>query len=111
MNNTENKNNSNNNDDLGCLGFIIIILIVVALFNCDNFPEWNFLGLDLDFEKKEYTPIVYENNLYLINQKNGKTYILKRDVLGKNSYYSYQLLTKPKQKSKINSDDPLGLSF
>lgn len=69
------------------------------------------LPLMFDLERKKYTPIVVENNLYVVNQKNGKTYKLEEKETTNTYFYEYKYLTAPKSKKvKIYSKkDPLDI--
>ena len=82
MSNNENKQNSE--DLIGCLSALIILVLIVIF---SNSTELKFI--DFSFEKKDYIPISIQDNLFLINKRNGKTYIFD----AKNERYLY--LTKP----------------
>lgn len=85
--------------------------IVAGLFACwhiYNNTDWaNFW----DLERKKYIPIVVNNELFVINQKNGKTYKLKEKETTNTYFYEYQYLATPKSKKiKIYSkNNPIDL--
>ena len=100
--------------------FKIIISVFIALVLINAFadlisPVINKIFLKINntiseikfnFERKDYQPIIFKNELYLINRKNGKTYKFNDDFIGKYKIYSYTYITKPQADS-----NPLKLAF
>ena len=107
--------NSENNTEItefeinwgACCYIITIIFLIVIITNKDSFNIITSI-----FEKKDYQPVVLNNELYAFNKKNGKTYKLtinKRIDKCEYSYYKY--IAKPKGKRNITkrNDDPLDI--
>jgi hypothetical protein len=58
------------------------------------------------FERKSYVPFEYQGNMYLINSKNGKTYLLEKNETDNHYWYSYRYLARTKTKKlKIYEKD------
>lgn len=84
--------------NIGCL---VIALILI----CFSSNIWHYIrnGLIFDLEKKDYQAIVFKDDLYLINKKNGKTYKYNDDIIGKYHVYSYTYITRPyKENNPLN---------
>lgn len=74
---------------------------------CQHF-DWQ-----IDLEKKSYVPYEVNGDLYLINSKNGKTYLLEKQETKDHYWYEYKFLAKTKTKNtKIyDKKNPLKLAF
>lgn len=57
-----------------------------------------------DFERKDYIPYTFNNELYLINRKNGKTYKLNEYQDDKSVWYKYDYIAKTKTKKFKKTD-------
>ena len=85
--------------------------IVAGLFACwhiYNNTDWVYFW---DLEKKKYIPVITNNEFYVINQKNGKTYKLEKKEISDTYFYEYQYLAAPKiKKIKVYSKtNPINL--
>lgn len=56
----------------------------------------------VDFEKKDYQIITVNNDMLLVNKKNGKTYKLEKFETEEKKYYwyEYRYIARPKGKTK-----------
>lgn len=81
---------------------------IFACWHIYNNTDWvNFW----DLEKKKYMPVITNNEFYVINQKNGKTYKLEKKEISNTYFYEYQYLAAPKiKKIKVYSKtNPINL--
>ena len=110
-NNNDNNNSSNNNSDNGW----IVILLFVCLFVSGSYYWFKDLDekldIKIDFEKKSYIPVVLNNEMFLVNKHNGKTYKLNYNEAENTYIYKYVLVAKPKSKMLrfFNKKDPLDI--
>lgn len=89
--------------------YIITFIFFIIVINNENFLN-RIMSI---FEKKDYQPIVLNNELYAINKKNGKTYKLVtiNNKMDNYEYSYYKYIAKPKGKRNITkrNDDPLDI--
>jgi len=88
--------------------FMICFGLGVGYYLTKTFDE----RFEFDLEKKAYIPYSINNDLYLINQKNGKTYLLEKHEIDNQYWYTYKYLTKTKtNKIKMYSkNNPLNIN-
>lgn len=101
----------------------IIFLICFALGGGYYFAKQIDENSDfrVDLERKKYVPYEINKELYLVNEKNGKTYKLEELTLDNKIIYKYNFLAKPKSKKakvyqntgkyrvEYTENDPLGI--
>lgn len=112
--NTPQNNNNKVTDTMDLGGFITLFVICMGIGCGIALFEKNSIENYIDFEKKEYKPFIYKNNLYLINIKNGKTYKLLEKQDSNSISYKYIYISNPKAKKKTQiitkiEEDPLNL--
>lgn len=107
----ENETKQQNNNGLNP----ILTLFIFGFGLCSAFYLFDWIKesefINFDFENKNYIPYTYENKLILINQKNGKTYILNQIQTKEGFAYIYSFVGKPKKKKVkfFEKNDPLEL--
>lgn len=93
--------------------FLSILFIICFGLGAGYYAN-KYYGRVIDFEKKSYIPFEYNNELYLINSKNGKTYLLEKiEGINGEYWYNYKFLTKTKTNKikKYKKNDPLDLKL
>lgn len=100
----ENKNIENDNKttkfeiDWGACCYIITFIFFIIVISNENLLN-RIMSI---FEKKDYQPVVLNNELYAFNKTNGKTYKLTiNNRMDKYEYSYYEYIAKPKGKRNI----------
>ena len=109
---TEEKENKKQEQETS-IAFVFLFGLALGLgyYSAKTFD--NEADIKIDFERKFYVPYSVNNDLYLINQKNGKTYLLEKHEIDNEYWYEYKFLAKTKtNKRKIyKKSNPQNLAF
>lgn len=107
----EKENKTQEQDSKAGIIFVLCMAVGIGYYSAKTFDKE--ADIKIDFERKSYIPFSINNELYLINQKNGKTYLLEKHELENEYWYEYKFLGKTKtNKRKIyKKNNPLDLAF
>ncbi len=102
--NIENDNKTTKFEiDWGACCYIITFIFFIIVISNENLLN-RIMSI---FEKKDYQPVVLNNELYAFNKTNGKTYKLVtiNNKMDKCEYSYYKYVAKPKGKRNITKRD------